>query len=75
MLSASSANCGSRASSGEAPVPGPRLLAPPAFVDEEARKEERDDGRSGVVGRDSGTGERERVRCADVDAARLWDII
>ena len=68
MLSASSANCGSRASSGEAPLP---LVAPAAFVDEDARKEERDEGRSGVVGRDSGAGDRERVRCADVDGARL----
>lgn len=68
MLSASSANCGSRASIGDAPL---LLVRPAAFVDVDARKEERDDGRSGVVGRDSGTGERERVRCADVDAARL----
>lgn len=75
MLSASSANCGSSASRGEAPPPAAVPLAPAVFVDVDARKEDRDEGRSGVVGRDSGAGERERVRCADVDGARLYDIV
>lgn len=75
MLSASSANCGSSASRGEAP-PSPAVpLAPAVCVDVDARKEDREEGRSGVVGRDSGAGERERVRCADVDGARLCDMV
>lgn len=69
MLSASSANCGSSASRAfwsDPPLP-PRACA---LADEEARKEVREDGRSGVVGRESATGDRDRVREADVDGPR-----
>ena len=65
--SASSANCGSRASSGASFCE----LVDWAWV-VEARKEEREEGRRGVVGRD--VGERERVRLRGW-VGRGWDIV
>ncbi|KAH8670473.1 hypothetical protein BGZ61DRAFT_459437 [Ilyonectria robusta] len=59
MASESSAKAGSNAFRGNGASPSPALRA-------ESRKEERDEGRSGVVGRDVRERELERWRSPDI---------
>ncbi|KAH6989451.1 hypothetical protein BKA56DRAFT_575809 [Ilyonectria sp. MPI-CAGE-AT-0026] len=63
MASDSSAKAGSNAFRGNGASPSPALRA-------ESRKEERDEGRSGVVGRDVRERELERWRSPDIVRVR-----